>query len=255
MSLFDQQTVVDVTIPENAYETLVGEGKKYKDQETLAKSSFHKDQHIARLEQEAKERAEITQQLQDQLRAQKKTEDLLDKIQSTINQPPKAPDQPEVLGVQPAQQEYTPEQLNALLDEKLDTRLQQREKAGKQNANLAVVEAKLVEVFGNQSVARIKQEADKIGVSVEFLKSVAADNPQAFFRLVGMDTPPAKDAGVIPPRAAVESSGFRPNMTTERTETYYKLMRKTDPARYASPAVQIQKHKDALRLGENYFDA
>lgn len=251
MSLFEQtpDPIVPV-IPDNAFETLVGEGKKYKDQELLAKSNLHKDAHIAKLEAEAKERNADLQRLQDDLQARVKMEALLDKMSEAANKSPSSiPDTiPDANGIKPSQA-LTPEQLDKLLDDKLS----QAEKGRKLQTNLQAVESKLTEVYGNQAVSKLNDEAKKLGVSTAFMKQIAAENPNAFFRLVGLEERSAQ-ADVAPPRG-LSGDGFRPSVNAEKTQKYYDELRRTNPALYHQGSTQIQIHKDALRLGEKFFDA
>lgn len=250
MSLFEQPTVIvpDPVIPDNALETLVGEGKKYADTELLAKSTFHKDAHIARLEAEAKERHQMMSTLQDELRTRGRMEELVDKISSSVNKPPSNMQEPPVVNGTTTEKSLTPEQLDKLLDEKLSK--VSREKT--LTDNLAAVESKLTEVFGNQSVAKMTLEANKLGVSLAFMKQVASENPNAFFRLVGLDQRTQVE-NVTPP-VGISAGAFRPDMSTDRTQKYYVELRRTNPKEYDTPGTRRKMHDDAIRFGEKFFD-
>ena len=91
----------------------------------------------------------------------------------------------------------------------------------------------------------MKLKAQELGVSVEFLQSVAAQSPKAFLAQLGLDNTSNQAPVVAPrndinPRALNETSG----RVKEGTYAYYENIRKTDPKAYYSPKIQIEMHRN-----------
>src|SRR6185369_12687153 len=83
----------DVAVDDNTevkFEDLVGEGKKFRDQDAVAKKIVHSDAHIARVEREAAEMRETIAKLQAQVQANDRLstiEDLLRKGEPSVTPP------------------------------------------------------------------------------------------------------------------------------------------------------------------------
>lgn len=223
---------------------LVGEGKKFKTPEELARGKWEADQFIERLKQEQSA-------LRKELESRKRLEEVADllsqqKNQSTEGQPPARDDG--------TKQTLTPETLEQMLEERLTKREQQQ----RREQNINTVKQKLAEKFGNNYVAKLEQEANNLGVTKEYLTNLAAESPNAFLRLVGYDALPKQqqqDTNLFsPPTTSVNTTGFAPNVTGERTQTYYEKLKQNDPKSYWSPKVQNEMHRDAQRLGAKFFD-
>lgn len=247
MSLFVETGQID---PAKNYLTeLVGEGLKYKTNEDMARAVMEKDLHIGLIESENKK-------VRDALTTRVKEEDLYDRIKGLLEKSPSNTQNtiPDVNGTNNKAPDsntgFTPEQIDELVNKKY----QQLEQDRRAQTNLATVKEKLVEKFGTNYVSKLKEEADKLKMDEKALESIAQVNPSAFYRLVGIEgNAPGFSSLMSPPRSAVEGS-FKPNTNNDRTESYYSELKKKDPVTYNSRAVQEQEYKDALRLGEAFFD-
>src|SRR5690606_2097286 len=142
------------------------------DNETVAKAVFEKDRFIARLLQEKKE-------VEEALNKRLNEEEFLTKLEQLSQRPA-------------AGGEAVPPQTNGAdataFDEKkiseiVAAQVAAREAESRKAANLSAVEQKLLETFGQDYQARVRSQAKVLGVGTEFLSSVAADNPAAFYRL------------------------------------------------------------------------
>lgn len=243
MSLFVETGQIDPN--KNYLEDLVGEDKTYKTPADLARATVEKELFIKQLERE-------NQKVREDLTARVKEEELYDRISTLLTKSPSTEQNTNADGngtnKQPTTVGVTPEQL----DELLDKRLNKLETSRKEQANQEIVKSKLVEKFGTNYVPKLTEETQKLGVTKEFLERMAAENPNAFFRLIGMEDKP--QIGLFtPPKSAVDG-GFKPKLSTDRTQAYYKELRKRDPVLYNSREVQIQEEKDAQRLGVAFFD-
>jgi hypothetical protein len=120
--------------------------------------------------------------------------------------------------------------------------------------NQNTVNDMLVKKYGDSAKAKdaVTNLAASLGVPAAYLADVAARSPSAFFKLVGIDT-------VAPPRtldtnkSALNSTAeYTPADSTPGTKAYFENLRRTDPSRYWSVAVQKQVHEASAR-GDGYL--
>lgn len=246
----NQQTpMVESTPDKNFYEELVGEGKKFRTNEDLAKAKAESDRFIQQLQGEL-------QGLRQELSTRQTLEQLMDKIGSredssianqSHNQNSNGGDNGNVKSL-------TEEDIARLVE----SRLSEAEKARVHRSNLAAVQQALVESFGQDYVTHLKAKAAELGVTEEYLNTMAKETPKAFLKLVevgnapkattpGLFSPPASSGLPSPSNKAFSPTGI-PKLS------FYEDLRKKDPSRYWSPEVQNKMHKDAMALGESFFD-
>lgn len=247
MSTDDQSLFAETVTPEfdpaKDYSTeLVGEGKKYKTVADLAKGAVFKDAHIARLEKEAADRKAETERLQNELSTRARLEELVDNIASGTSKTPSSPVITPSEQV-PSSQAQTPQEFEA----QLDALLTKREKERQGNSNRAIVRQRLEEKLGPNFANKVREQGRSLGLGENFLNQLAAENPAAFFKLVGVEDKPVNRRDIFsPPPQSDLIPDFAPTNTT-RTKDYYNNLRKEKGDRYYwSPEVQTQLHKDAL---------
>lgn len=235
----DQST--DTTPAEIKIEDLVGEGKKFKTVEDLARGKLEADRFIEKLKSE-------TEGLRTELNTRIGLTEFLDQIKNSNTQPnqPTGNNQPREGGETATA--LTPDQIEEMLDRKLT----EKEKARIASENLRVTKQKLAEAFGPNYVNKLNEEAQALGLSKDYMNNLAATAPQALFKLLGVDTAraPAQDLFTPP------SNGFRSQTATapvERTQAWYNALKAKDPKTYWDAKTQVQLHKDAIRLGERFF--
>lgn len=241
MTLFDpDDPVVD---PNKDYLTeLVGDDKKFKSPQELARAKAEADAFIERLKTEAAG-------LRSELQTRMKLEEAVEKLQSkqtppSSEQEPKAHEQ----GSKPA---LTPEELEVLIQKTLE---QNNQKTQRQR-NVEAVEQALKEAFGPTYRRTVTEQAKKLGLGEDFLTSLAADQPAAFLKLLDVQKQPeVNSTAVTPPRSSFnDAMGWKPGDNVKR-QSFYNKMRKTDPSRYWSVSVQNEIHREAQRQGETFFD-
>lgn len=206
----------------------------------LALGKIEADKTIAARERELAEAREAISQL-----TAKETvyENLMQSLGRNVD--PQAPREPEP---QPAPASPAPmlseEDLAARIREiQNETRTQERI-----NANVSEVTAKMVETFGDTHKANehIRAKASELGVGLEFLQGTAAQNPKAFYKLIGLDE--ANPATPRPSHSDVNAEALRtpgPRAGSPGTYSYYRELRRNNPNEYFSTKVQNQIHKDA----------
>lgn len=214
-------------------EALVGEDKKYKTVDDLAKAAVEKDRYIAQLQSEmAEARKEI---------GSKAT---LDEIMTKIREmTPSAPPSP---SAQPG-----PESEKQDVTELVSKMLEEREQTQKVESNKSLVERTLLEKWGNDANLNLNKKASELGVTLDYLKRLSLESPKVFFNLVGLDKVQTTTPAAPAPRGSVT---LPPSGSGERTKSFYDNIKKANPAEYFSPKIQNQMYKDAMRLGESFFD-
>jgi len=207
-------------------EALVGEGKKYKDVDALAKSRVDADDHIARLQ------AEMTQ-MREELSQRLTVEEQIGRLSQRNEQPqtPKAETPPV----------SQPEELSSRIREALDQREQETKIAG----NLQRVESRLLEEFGTAEKAgqMIRSKAAELGVSPQWLRDVGAASPEALFTNLGLVVRQSAQPRVS--HSDVNTAGLPAHNGGSRDGSYefYENLRKTNPRQYFTPKVQNAIHE------------
>lgn len=232
-----------VTPPEadDALTILVGEGRKFASIEELAKGKLESDSHIERLEDEAKN-------LRDDLANRKTAADLVAELRTQGNNT-ETPTPPG---------EHTSSQLSAddvaaLVKQTLES----TQTESIMTTNLASVEAKLVEVFGeDHKQNKVTAKAAELGVGVDFLLSIAQKSPTAFYQTMGMNNPaPAGNPPVTTGGQSTDTTNINPTGATpaEGTSAYYRNMRRTNRSKYYAADTQIKLINDRQRLGDGFY--
>lgn len=241
----DPQDQEDLDTTKNFLEELVGEGKKFKTEQDLARGKVEADRFIAQLQGEI---AGIRQELTTRLTL----EQFMDKM--NIKDGAGAPSQNGSDNQEDrsgGEKQLSLEDIQRLIDEGVTKKETQRA----QERNLEFVQQKLVESFGNEYVSKLKATSQETGLSEQALQNMAKESPKAFLKLVGAtetrQQSPANSLFTPPANQARNPSGFQP--TGEKTKSYYDELKKRNAAEYWSPTVQNQMHKDAQRLGERFF--
>lgn len=221
----------------NYLEELVGDGKKFQTPEELARGKAESDAFIARLQREQDE-------LRTELNTRIKYEDFLDKLERTpqgSNPGPQDQDEPPK-----DMSAMTPDELERLLEQKLNQREQQRSAT----QNLNVVKAKLLETYGPNYAQHLKRQAAELGETEEFLQTLAQRNPQALFKLLGVGETKRDNLFDAPPRTEV--TGTR-STSQGRGDSYFENIRKTSPELYFTPKIQNEIFDRIKEMGAEKF--
>lgn len=242
----DQGFTNDVTVDDNVnyLEVLVGDGKKFKSVEELARGKAEADAFIAKLIKEQEE-------LRKDLNSRTTLEEFMTKMNTNGNN-------------QNSQTTVTTQNegsngngsnidLEALKKQVLED-LKRDQQVNKREQNIATAATKLQELVGTQANALVQARAKELGVSIDFLKNAAAESPDAFVALVAANAPKKNDPGFTPPGSKVNTSAGLGDSSVDRTDSYYRKLKQQNPRAYWDPKTQVAMHRDALRLGEKFFD-
>lgn len=244
-------THVEENPNKNYLEDLVGEGKKFKTPEELARGKAEADAFIKRLQDEAAG-------LRQELSTRQTLEQLMDKMaaeKGTQQTNPQSYNQDSEGGEgKGTVKSLTEEDIARLVEERLST----AEKARIHTSNLETVKKALESSFGSDYVTHLKAKASELGVSEDYLNNMAKETPKAFLKLVEASGEPRGTPNGLfspPPSHSLPSSnnkGFSP--TGQRKHSWYENLRKSNPTEYWSPSTQNRMHQEALSLGEAFFD-
>lgn len=238
MSVFNSDT-------SNPLETLVGEDKKFKTVEDLAKGKLESDAFILQLQEENRQKDE-------ELQKRKTAEEIVAQIQDQRSQLTLT-NQSNSEANQPAKPEITKEDL----EQKVQEVVAQQETQRRVQQNVTQVAEKLVAVYGDEDKANafVKQKAQELQVPIDYLQDVAARSPQAFYKLVELQE--SVNAPSRPTQGDVNTQAFRaanPNAPKANTYKWYQTLRRENPAAYKSDKIQMQMHTDALRLEDAFYE-
>lgn len=180
-----------------------------------------------------------------EIKEREKTGMQLKELLDRLDNPNKRDDNHEPDGNQ-VQPGIKPEEIERLINDKLTAHQQ----AQRQNENLAKMQAKLRESFGDDYQSAYKQRLDNLGLTPEFADDLAKNHPTVFVKTFGLDQQPTRTSPSLP-RSTQRPSSFAPH-TPKRDWNYYQEMKKNDPRMYLDPKIAVQMHNDMMELGSEF---
>jgi len=252
-TMFEEVANTDPGAPTNTpsdsfLEKYVGEGKKYKDVEELAKAYDNANAFIPTLKADMEALKEFTlEQLASRANA------------SNPNQPdpPLNPNERDGSHPNPANPAPPKEREEVDLNERIKQALEERDTEKRLKENAKITEEAMLKHYGSKEAAveAIRVKAEELNVSPQWLADSAFQSPKAFFGVMGIseETPrststPNASSDVNPRTIEQKFGGPKPN-----TYAWYDNIRRTDPKRYRSPELQQALMADAMRLGNDFF--
>lgn len=228
---------------------LVGDGKKFKTVEDLAKGKLESDNFIAKLQAENNELRTLLKTTEEKVIRAATVEDILKRVEG-VSKPTSTPAASGTDGNQPV----------SLTREDVVNLLAQREQEAKAKANYAMANRTLVEAYGDKAKEVVATKAAELGISPAMLKAMAETSPKAFLTVLGVGSAPSA------PSVSRTGSAGRGNVNTAaisnsppigevRNQSFYDKMRKEMGAiKFATNTnLQVQMHKDMERLGDAFF--
>lgn len=249
--LFDNTNVLDpqdVDV-ETAKAALIGEGKKYKTPDDGIKALYHSQAHIARLEREnAEAKAALAER--------KNAEDLLalieQKLKTTNVETPPGLNNQQVppLDTNKSTDTLSKEDIARLFDERFN--VNKRQTVEEQNLNSVI--KTLEENWGPGFKQDLKIKAQAMGVSEDYLLTLAKTTPQVFLSAVGGTVKRGSPTDSLPPRTSQRGIPANDNPSSGvNNKAFYDKMRRENPKQYFSSDVQVKMHNDALLLKEKFY--
>lgn len=221
--------------PEKSYlEQLVGDGRKFKDQEALARGKYEADVYVKTLERKLDQVTTDYLEAKENAISKVEFEQLLNKLSS--GEKPIVPDV-----------QKKPEVDLSQLDSLVDNRLKAFENTKKQEENYRMVKTKLAETFGSN----LENHLSELGISGEEAAQLAKTNPNLLLKALGVDQQPKQPGFQAPPR---NTSGFTPKPAQKRTWSYYQDLKNKNPNLWLDPKINVQMQKDHIELGAAFED-
>lgn len=223
---------------------LVGEGKKYADVLSLARSRLEADNHIDRIEKE-------NRGLRTELEKRLSMEELVTKLQ-TKQPDPVGTTEGSTQDEKPAAQGLTQEQLAKMVNDLVEAKVS----ANTQRQNLTQVRDSLKNAFGDNFVAKLEEVRSQLGLTQEFMDQMAKQTPQALLKLVGADAVKKEDSVPSMPKGSIDTSKvtMRGSQSNDgfKGQNYYRSLLKSDPKAFWNPKTQLEMHNMAMRDPERY---
>lgn len=235
------QTTTETT--SSFIEQLVGEGKKFKSVEELARGKIEADRHIA----------EITQtmaQMREDLAKQDYAKTLLESLQNKGAGSGTATE--ETTQTRNSATENTTQNREIDIETLVEQAITKKEQARTFEQNLTTANQAMIAQFGDKAGEVVKARSLELGISVERLKEIAAESPTAFLQLVTGSAKKTADKVTMPSSVRQDSLA---STTSDRTFEYYQKLRKDNKSMYYSPKVQRMLMEDRMRLGEKFYNS
>lgn len=240
-NIFDQEEVEPLNESIQSYkDVLVGEGKKFKDEEALARGKYESDLFIQRLQDE---QARLRQELNSRLSMEELVAKLGSSASTTTPQSSleSQPNQEPI--AQPTNSTaLTQEQISAIVKNTMT-----EESAKKSHSdNLKYCASELKKLWGDDWVNKLKSQGNAVGLTETYMDTLAKTAPKALLAIVnGQRNDRVSNDVFGAPRSTVAIAPSSQSNTNPGWAMYEK-MRKEDPRRYYSPKVQLQLHNDVL---------
>lgn len=222
------------TPPTEAFlDQYVGEGKKFKDVNELAKAYANADQFIPELQKDLKTTREfIAEELK--------------KI-AVRNAEPPAPNV-ETGGTPPAPV-APPKEDGEDLDTRIAKALELRDSQARFQKNASIVQDVLVEQLGSveKAAEAVISKASELGLQPSEMKELAAKSPKAFLATMGINAE-VKPSSFSTPASSGDVRIDNINLGEPKSNTYafYEKLRKSNPSLYGTLKIQQALMKDAM---------
>jgi hypothetical protein len=213
---------------------LVGEGKKFKTPQDLAKSALHKDEFIEQLK---RENADMRRELESASKAGA-IDEALERLNAKLSQ---------ASGT-------TEATTSSVTRDDIRAMLQEEKQAEREAANLALIQAELLKKHNNDKEAVkafLAKRSTELGVSPADLKAMVTRTPNVAKTILGLQQPQSY-SGPTPPPAASRNTEVGVGEIGTRNKAYYDSLRKQMGTKFWTPAIQTQMFKDRLEQGEAF---
>lgn len=127
------------------------------------------------------------------------------------------------------------------IEELLEQKLTQREMKKREDDNMAVVETRLREYFGEDAKTVLRDKMNTLGMTADDLKFLAKRSPEAVINALGVNSKPESYQGA--PSSNLRSDNFVPQADIHDA-LYWEKMRREKPKEYFSEKLSVQRLKD-----------
>ena len=233
------------TVETSPLADLVGDDKKFKTLDDLAKGKLESDKFIEQLQGELKQTREQMAELEEAASKKATVSDLVDAVKKANKKVDEDGNQP-----------ISEEQLKTMVADIMDGRTEAQTRASNfRQANQSVLD----KFNGDVEAARAytAERAKQLGLTTDKLKSLGEESPSAFRQLMDVKPSTGSQSVTALPEANVER-GANPQSATvidgHRTKAYYdNLKKELGPSKYWNDTkIQGAYFKDAQALGDRF---
>jgi hypothetical protein len=221
-------------------ESYVGDGKKYKSPEELAKGYQNADQYINQMQTE-------NEQLRGELDKRLNAEDMVDRIKR---------EHEELQASMKAQENTTPQLDEKALSDLISQTLDQKNTQKVAQDNIQAVDSKMKELFGTDKASEIVQTKSKeLNLSMEDLANVAAKSPDAFYSVLGIGRDKTITPSITASTTNTEAVAKVNSIGAVEADTWnsFESLRRSDPKKYYTPTVQNKLFKARQDKGQAFY--
>lgn len=208
----------------------------------LIKSKVESDLYIKTIESQKDELRADYMKAQEEIQKSKALEQLIDRLNNK-----EVP-----AGTTPAVQNTPPSVAMNDIEKMFDDKYEAKKRSEVETSNFNKVQAKLQERFGARAGEVLAEQSNTLGLSKEDVNSLAKKSPDAFFRMLGLNTQ-EKDLFMAPPRSDLRNDNYAPK-TVKRTWSWYQAEKAKNSKWYWNPQTQLQMHRDSEALGSAFED-
>ncbi len=237
----DDQPVIDEN--KKYLDDLVGDGKKFKDHEALARGKWHADKTIEIMEKRMDALRTDYQKEREQNITRAQLEEVIEKFSK----------QPLASNANPLVNEEKPSMFDpAQLESLVETNFQKMKEKDRQEDNYKTVQNMAIARYGNNYKQHLTTTMSDLGLTPQELETMARTNPKVFIKTFGLEQQPGPGFQA-PPRSNINPP-FRPTNSNHNKWSYYEELRRTKPEEYHSQKTQNKMMEDYAALGDDFED-
>lgn len=226
---------------------LVGEGKKFKTEQDLAKSKVRSDLYIQDILRQKDELSDAYADLKKQYDARASIEEVMDQIDSRYQ----SRELPKKADIQPHQ---NPSIDYDKLSEQFENWSSQREQRKTEDQNLNESKRMLKEHLGENYLQVVRDRIDEMQLSQDDVNFFARRNPKTLARVLGLEQQQQpQNLFQSPPQNQRRNDNFKPAVQ-KRTWSYYQALKKENPRIMLDPKIAVQMHNDHIEQGSGFED-
>jgi len=242
-------TQVETQVDDSPLSNLVGEGKKFKTVEDLAKGKIESDAFITKIQSENKDLRDLVTKMSDKVDKLEKKSVLFGNLNSNDDEHSNNGETTST-----ASTTSDANQASKGLGEDDVLRLVERREVQKiRENNVKTVNQALVKEFGAEAKNIVAAKAAELGLPVEYLFNMAEASPNAFYAAIGFQPNTNRNSTLTSRVQGVNvTSNLKGNNTSLRNAAYYSdLKNKMGATKFVLDRnIQIQMHKDMTELGD-----
>ena len=209
--------------------------------QAIAKGKYHGDKTLElqlqkndQLREDFIKMKEAQLNMDDAITTEAKLQELLNRVENRRKEPVNTD-----TGNQ--NQPFDLKKIEDIATEKALATFKQLEEDRKAQSNLAAVESRLREEFGDSAKQVLRDSMNELGLTAEDLQLLAKKSPQVALNALGVNK--QRTPYQNPPMSNTRSDSFKPSVDI-RDAVYYEKLRKDNPKDYYSERTSVQRLKD-----------